>query len=219
MAAKTFLQLVQRAYGLASLQGSVATVTAPGFVSTLQSAISEKWSDIQTDQTKNFTFMEGVQLFDTVPTKHTYSPSDMFGIDVDLYGKFMQVCYRRATPLSYKPLSTIADSLQHDVPKEPLLYCNDKADGSLIINTPDAVYTLKLDYKKATQELTADQQVFSGPSDVELAVIYGGLMKFAAVIGDNNLLTVASHGWDDMYPAMCSAYNRVIKTVAPHFII
>lgn len=215
----TFLEIVQRAYGLASLQGSVNTVTDPGFVSTLQRCISQAWTNIQNDQTKDFTFMEAVDRFDTTISKHTYSPDDMFGVNSSQYGKLMQIEYHRYSPLRYCTQSEISDIHKYESASAPAFYCDDLPDGSIIINIPDKVYSLKISYKKVTQEMIDDTNIFSGPYDAVNVVIYSALQDFGAIIGDVNLVTMASQRFDDLYPAMCSAYNRVIETRTPDFII
>jgi len=216
--AKTFLTLVQTAYGLAGLQGAVTSVTAPGHVRLLKNKITQAWIDLQQDSSLDLTFMTAIRNFSTQQGKAVYSVPDMLGLEANLFGRTKAVIYKD-NPLPYMPLGDIVLYNGRTDPATPRFYCDDAFDGAIQINTPDQIYTINLLFRLADQELQVDSDEIRMPDDTTNVVIYKGLLEYAITTGNSNLAAQATDAYNDAYASMCRKYNHEIKMEPRPFLI
>jgi len=184
----TFIELVRAVRLRIGIQGS-----GPSSIDTtipieqqMIKAVYDAWVDLQNFRT-DWRWMRGTDSFNTTAGTTTYSLSTIISPD-HRWKKWRTDTFYVTENSQYKPLTY----LEYDYFQYKHNNTTDRGklsdftvrpwDGAVILTPPNTVYSVKCDYQKRAQLLTANTSIPEIPVHHHLAIVYGALEKMGVAI-------------------------------------
>lgn len=193
-----YLQLVQRTKVEAGLQGAtpVSIASTVGDTAKVAGWVADAWRAIQLESHRNWRWLRATGVGSIVAGTLEYTIDELLGADpgetrFDRFRSNEGAYYRPRCWSASAPANVWAlKQLDHDDFVQRFLVGEHAAaapqfwsfapSGEMLIGpTPDAAYSLRFDYVKSPQELTADDDVPEMPAQFHMAIVWMALWSFA----------------------------------------
>ena len=184
-----YLQLCQAVRSRIGMHGTgPSTVVSPTDVEKdIVDAVYDAWIDIQNYRTE-WDWMKASTSFSTAIGKTNYKKSDVDGPS-NRISRFVPVTLRIYKDSKWTWLGFLDDEdafeylhINDTLSQAPYEYTHKRADGSIEMNKPDAVYSMTVSYWKTPQLLTANTDTPEMPEQWHLLIVYLAIQKLSASI-------------------------------------
>lgn len=191
-----FLEIVKGVRGRVGMQGTgpSSVLTATSAEMDLVNAVQDAWVDIQNFR-EEWRWMRGEATFSTVPSQWEYTTLQVFSTGVDRFknwrrvpvyafvnGKWTEVHFMDYDSFTYRYQNNEQESYPHH-------YTIRTWDNSLIFNTPNDVYPIKIGYQKSPQILKDNTDIPELPISFHLNILYLAVEKYNTVVISNSSLS------------------------------
>lgn len=192
----TFIEMVRAVRSRVGMQGSDSPSSISGAVGAeidIVNAVRDTWIDIQNSR-QEWKWQRKTKSFFTVADDHDYTPAEILPIVsgtldrwrtdatyyIDTNGKRVRVKY-----MDYD--NYMARNVDTYVSSKPRVFTIRPWDNLIMMNPPDGVYTMYIDYQESLQELTTDTTVPDMPANYHILIVYGAVEKYGNTLGDGGI--------------------------------
>ena len=203
-----FLNLAQKTRQLCGYQGSgPSSVDTTGYDAIFLTLVHDVWIQIQTSK-KHWKWLKDQKNFITVIGQTDYTIPYIFGVSPrfrmwEPQNAFISVSGKKS-PIRFVSYDVYnrrhLNDTENTVPRE---FTIRPQDSAIILQAPDAVYSLYIDYMKSSQELSVASDTPEMPVDFHNTIIYGAVAEYAADNVLPNLETEYNKKYSLMYNSLC----------------
>lgn len=206
----TFLELCKRARQEAGITGSGPTsvLNQTGQLGLLVDWVAQSWIDIQLMR-PNWRFMIEEFSFDTVADTRDYLAADYSITDMNLWDTASFLIYKTATGesdqnrieyLRYEQWRAAYRTRMNDRGNDrPIAFTLMPNNSVRFEPRPDDVYTIEGDYKRSTQEFSADADVPTNlPDDFHMIIVWQALKYYAHYENALEVMDEAETNFDNL---------------------
>lgn len=166
--------------GPSSITGATQTETD------MIDSVRDAWLDIQNFR-QEWMWMRNTTTFSTSAATTTYTLLDIFGPSYRFKNWIKDTVYVKRNSnwqvVRFVNYDVFVEREQNNIDESyPSTYSIVPWNDSLIFNTPDQVYEIKIDYYKSPQRLTLAADVPEFPDYYHVMIKYHAIAKFVAII-------------------------------------
>jgi hypothetical protein len=191
-----FLEIVKGVRGRVGMQGTgpSSVLTATSAEMDLVNAVHDAWVDVQNFR-EEWRWMRDEVSFSTVIGQWEYTIDQIFSTTADRFKNWRKtpvyaLIDGRWSEISFMEYDSFNYRFQNnDQQSYPAFYTIRTWDNTLIINTPDKAYSIKVGYQKAPQLLKDNSDVPELPLSFHLNILYLAVEKYDTVVISGASLT------------------------------
>lgn len=183
-----FIQLARMARKRVGLQGTgPSSVSTTGYDAALVAYVQDAWADIQNERNQ-WRWMRSEASFMTSSGNGEYLLGSIFSPGYRFNRWHKDTCYTlynsKWTKVRFVEYDKFIELTQNQTEEGKVSYYTIRPqDSALLFNTPDAPYSIKIDYQKSLQELVSDADVPELPDQFHRLIIYGAVMNYSEELG------------------------------------
>lgn len=187
----TFIEMVRAVRSRVGMQGTTPSSIsgAVGAEIDIVNSVRDAWIDIQNSR-DDWKWQRSTKNFSTVANTYAYAVTDILPV---VYGTFdrwrEQSTYYLDSNSKRRKLRYIdydiymQNNRDTDTPSKPRLFAIRPWDNAILINPPDDVYTMQIDFQKSLQALESDATVPNMPAHFHMLIVYAAIEKYAVTLG------------------------------------